>query len=205
MCAPKTWSSAPTARVSASRGVEFETPLAGRHGVMNLLAAIAVARRLRDRARAAARRGRARFAAGKMRGERIEHDGIVIWNDCYNSNPEAAQSMLDVLRGDAGARGASRCWGRCSNLGAAAEALHREVGRYAAGARSGSAGWGARRGARHGGSRGGRPAARARTFSTMPAEAGEFARAGGARRATRCCSRDRAACGWSGRWKGFWR
>ena len=46
----------------------------------------------------------AAFTVGNMRGERIEHDGIVIWNDCYNSNPEAAQSMLDVLRETPAAR-----------------------------------------------------------------------------------------------------
>ena len=27
---------------------------------------------------------------GKMRGERIDHHGILIFNDCYNSNPDAA-------------------------------------------------------------------------------------------------------------------
>src|ERR1035441_4687726 len=77
-------------------GVDFETGLAGRHAVMNLLAAIAVAgvfgiapERLREPVRS--------FAIGKMRGERTEHNGMVVWNDCYNSNPEAAQSMIDVL------------------------------------------------------------------------------------------------------------
>ena len=39
------------------------------------------------------------FTVGKMRGERVEHNGITIWNDCYNSNPEAARAMLDVLAG----------------------------------------------------------------------------------------------------------
>ena len=72
-------------------GVDFETGLVGRHAVMNLLAAIAVARefgiapgRLREPVRS--------FAIGQMRGEKTEHNGIVIWNDCYNSNPEAARS-----------------------------------------------------------------------------------------------------------------
>src|ERR1019366_4459855 len=56
-------------------GVDFETELPGRHAVMNLLAAIAVARvfgiapeRLREPVRS--------FAIGKMRGERSEHNGV---------------------------------------------------------------------------------------------------------------------------------
>ena len=97
-------------------GVDFETTLMGRHGVMNLLAAIAVARvfdiapeRLRDAVRS--------FPAGRMRGERTQHRGVEIWNDCYNSNPEAAQSMIDALAGRARAAAGSRCWGRCWNWG----------------------------------------------------------------------------------------
>jgi UDP-N-acetylmuramoyl-tripeptide--D-alanyl-D-alanine ligase len=66
-----------------------------------------------------------------MRGERIEHNGIVIWNDCYNSNPEAARSMLDVLR-QTPARRRIAVLGEMLELGSAAGELHREVGRYAA-------------------------------------------------------------------------
>jgi UDP-N-acetylmuramoyl-tripeptide--D-alanyl-D-alanine ligase len=73
--------------------------------------------RLRDRAGAPARNAVASFAAGNMRGERSEHNGIVVWNDCYNSNPEAAQSMIDVLR-ETPAAGALRCLGEMLELGA---------------------------------------------------------------------------------------
>jgi UDP-N-acetylmuramoyl-tripeptide--D-alanyl-D-alanine ligase len=112
-------------------GVDFETGLVGRHAVMNLLAAIAVAQvfeiapeRLREPIKT--------FAVGKMRGERTEHKGTVVWNDCYNSNPEAAQFMIDVLRQTpAGKRIA--VLGEMLELGTAAEELHRQVGRYAAG------------------------------------------------------------------------
>jgi UDP-N-acetylmuramoyl-tripeptide--D-alanyl-D-alanine ligase len=112
-------------------GVEFETPMAGRHAVMNLAAAIAVARvfdiapeRLREPVRT--------FTAGKMRGERLERDGIVIWDDCYNSNPEAAQAMIDVLCETPAARRIA-VLGEMRELGRASEELHRQVGRYAAG------------------------------------------------------------------------
>jgi len=77
-------------------GVQFEIPLPGRHGVMNTLAAIAVARvygippqDLTEAARS--------LSTGKMRGERIESSGITILNDCYNANPEAVRAMVDVL------------------------------------------------------------------------------------------------------------
>jgi len=111
-------------------GVDFETGVAGRHGVMNLLAAIAVAlifhippSRLKDAV--------ASFGAGKMRGERLMHNGILVWNDCYNSNPEAARSMIDVLR-ETPARTRVAVLGEMLELGHAARELHRELGRYAA-------------------------------------------------------------------------
>jgi UDP-N-acetylmuramoyl-tripeptide--D-alanyl-D-alanine ligase len=111
-------------------GVDYETGLVGRHAAMNLLAAIAVAgefgiapERLREPVRT--------FAVGKMRGERIERNGILVWNDCYNSNPEAAQSMIDVLRESPAARRIA-VLGEMLELGHAAESLHRQVGKYAA-------------------------------------------------------------------------
>jgi UDP-N-acetylmuramoyl-tripeptide--D-alanyl-D-alanine ligase len=111
-------------------GVDFETGLTGRHAVSNLLAAIAVARefgitpeRLREPVRT--------FAVGKMRGERVEHNGITIWNDCYNSNPEAVESMIGVLKQTPAARRIA-VLGEMLELGEASDALHRQVGRYAA-------------------------------------------------------------------------
>ncbi|HUI56755.1 MAG TPA: UDP-N-acetylmuramoyl-tripeptide--D-alanyl-D-alanine ligase [Bryobacteraceae bacterium] len=111
--------------------VDYETGMVGRHAVMNLLAAIAVARefgialeRLREPVRT--------FTVGSMRGERIDHNGILVWNDCYNSNPEAAQSMIDVLQGTPAARRIA-VLGEMLELGHAAEELHRTLGQYAAG------------------------------------------------------------------------
>jgi UDP-N-acetylmuramoyl-tripeptide--D-alanyl-D-alanine ligase len=112
-------------------GVDFESSMSGRHAVMNLLAAIAVAHVFQiapERLRQAV----AAFSVGNMRGERTVHHGIVIWNDCYNSNPEAAQSMLDVLRETPATRHIA-VLGEMLELGSAAEELHRQVGRYAAG------------------------------------------------------------------------
>ncbi|MBZ5674521.1 MAG: UDP-N-acetylmuramoyl-tripeptide--D-alanyl-D-alanine ligase [Acidobacteriia bacterium] len=116
-----------TFRVGPTR---FESPLTGRHSVSNLLAGIAVAGiygitpdRLTDRVR--------NIQPGKMRGERLRHRGILVFNDCYNSNPDAARAMLAVLR-DTPARRRIAVLGEMLELGRWAEPLHRDVGTYAA-------------------------------------------------------------------------
>jgi UDP-N-acetylmuramoyl-tripeptide--D-alanyl-D-alanine ligase len=116
-----------TFRVGATR---FSTALSGRHGVLNILAGLAVAQvygippeRLVDAVRD--------FRPGKMRGERFEHRGIVVLDDCYNSNPDAVRAMLDVLR-DTPARRRIAVLGEMLELGRWAESLHRDTGAYAA-------------------------------------------------------------------------
>jgi UDP-N-acetylmuramoyl-tripeptide--D-alanyl-D-alanine ligase len=108
----------------------FESALTGRHSVSNLLAGIAVAgvygippSRLRQKV--------SELLPGKMRGERLRHQGVLIYNDCYNSNPDAVRAMLDVLR-DTPARRRIAVLGEMLELGRWTEALHRDVGNYAA-------------------------------------------------------------------------
>ena len=115
-------------RVGAMR---FESALTGRHSLSNLLAGIAVAglygippEHLAERVRS--------FRPGKMRGGRFQHRGVLVYDDCYNSNPEAARAMLDVLAGTP-ARRRIAVLGEMLELGRWAEPLHREVGGYAAG------------------------------------------------------------------------
>ncbi len=114
-------------RVGTTR---FESALTGRHSVSNLLAGIAVAgvygippERLKDKVR--------QLTPGKMRGERLQHQGVLIYNDCYNSNPDAVRAMLEVLR-DTPARRRIAVLGEMLELGRWAEPLHRDVGNYTA-------------------------------------------------------------------------
>ncbi len=111
-------------------GVQFESPLAGRHNVLNLLAGIAVAQ-LFDIAPARLTEVVREISPVSMRGERITHNGILILNDCYNSNPDAARAMIDVLR-DTPARRRIAVLGEMLELGHWAGSLHREVGSYVA-------------------------------------------------------------------------
>ena len=110
-------------------GTEFESSFVGRHGLMNILAGLAVARvfsiapaRLADAVRA--------LQPIKMRGERFTHGGATVLNDCYNSNPEAVRSMLDVLR-VMPARRRIAVLGEMLELGEWSETSHRGVGSYA--------------------------------------------------------------------------
>jgi UDP-N-acetylmuramoyl-tripeptide--D-alanyl-D-alanine ligase len=111
-------------------GVTFHSPLAGRHGVSNVLAGIAVARalgiapaRLPDAVR--------HLAAGKMRGEHLAYNGIRIINDSYNANPEAMKAMIELLR-ETPARRRIAVLGEMLELGREAESLHRCIGRVLA-------------------------------------------------------------------------
>ncbi len=110
--------------------VRFESALTGRHSVSNMLAGIAVAgvygiapERLREKVQ--------QLTPGKMRGERLQHNGVLIFNDCYNSNPDAVRAMLEVVR-DTPARRRIAVLGEMLELGRWAEPLHRDVGNYAA-------------------------------------------------------------------------
>jgi UDP-N-acetylmuramoyl-tripeptide--D-alanyl-D-alanine ligase len=110
--------------------VWFETHLTGRFNVSNILAGVAVAglhgiepAHLTSRVRA--------LKPGKMRGERLVQQDILIYNDCYNSNPDAVRAMLDVLR-DTPARARIAVLGEMLELGHWAEPLHRDVGHYVA-------------------------------------------------------------------------
>ncbi len=111
-------------------GVRFKTALAGRHAISNILSGVAVAS-LFDMPAEKLVDAVAKLAPGKMRGERLRLRGMTILNDSYNSNPEAARSMIDVLIKEKATRRVA-VLGEMLELGQWAEVLHRGVGRYAA-------------------------------------------------------------------------
>lgn len=111
-------------------GVPFEIALPGRHGVWNVTAGVAVGSVLGIPLEVMADAARS-LRSGKMRGERLVHKGVTILNDCYNSNPEAAKTMLDTLAAIPAARRIA-VLGEMLELGAWAEPMHREVGAHAA-------------------------------------------------------------------------
>jgi UDP-N-acetylmuramoyl-tripeptide--D-alanyl-D-alanine ligase len=111
------------------RGIRFHASLSGRHNVSNILAGIAVAslfnippEELVDAV--------ASLAPGKMRGEKNVWRGATVLNDSYNSNPEAARGMLDVLRAEPAERRIA-VLGEMRELGHMSEQLHRDLGEYA--------------------------------------------------------------------------
>lgn len=117
-------------RFAVSGHGEFACPLPARGGLMAALAALAAAR-LFEIPDDDARRALATLAPPKMRCERIEHAGMVIWNDCYNSNPEAAIMMLDLLAATPAERRIA-VLGEMLELGQWSGSLHRGVGVHAA-------------------------------------------------------------------------
>lgn len=109
-------------------GVEFRTPLTGRHGALNVLAGIATAAAFEIEAQELVEAAKT-IPIGKMRGERFDQNGFTILNDSYNANPEAMKAMLDVLA-TTNARRRVAVLGEMLELGEQSEALHRAVGAH---------------------------------------------------------------------------
>jgi UDP-N-acetylmuramoyl-tripeptide--D-alanyl-D-alanine ligase len=104
-------------------------PLPARGGLMTVLAALATARAFGLDA-ADLKDAVAALEPPKMRLQRIERNGMLIWDDCYNSNPEAACMMLDLLATTPATRRIA-VLGEMRELGTWAEELHAQVGRHA--------------------------------------------------------------------------
>lgn len=111
-------------------GSRFQTPLAGLHNLYNTLAALAAAAALGIDPESLVE-AVAALRPARMRGEVFEHAGARLINDCYNSNPQAAEAMLELLAATS-ARRRVAVLGEMLELGPASEDLHRQVGRRAA-------------------------------------------------------------------------
>jgi UDP-N-acetylmuramoyl-tripeptide--D-alanyl-D-alanine ligase len=111
-------------------GIHFRSQLMGRHGILNILAGLAVAG-LFEVDLADLVGPVSELKPGPLRGERRVWRGITILNDCYNSNPDAVRFMIDVLK-DEPAQRRIAVLGEMLELGHWAEALHREAGEYLA-------------------------------------------------------------------------
>jgi UDP-N-acetylmuramoyl-tripeptide--D-alanyl-D-alanine ligase len=102
-------------------------PLIGRHNVLNALAAVAVATEHGVSPSDAVAR-LASLSAGDKRGEVREVAGAILINDCYNSNPQALDSMVAALAHTPAKRRIVIA-GEMLELGPSAPELHRECGR----------------------------------------------------------------------------
>ena len=109
---------------------DFRTPLVGRHNLYNTLAGLAAAAAVGIEAESL-RGAVAALQPGRMRGEMLDVGGARIINDCYNSNPRAAEAMLEMLA-SLPARRRIAVLGEMLELGAGTEELHRQVGRKSA-------------------------------------------------------------------------
>jgi UDP-N-acetylmuramoyl-tripeptide--D-alanyl-D-alanine ligase len=106
---------------------------AGRHNVVNALAAAGAGRALGlDLAQVVAGLEAARPAKGRTIWRRAGR--LAILDDTYNANPDSLRSALDTFAAGAGARRRLVVLGDMLELGATAEAAHREAGRAIAAA-----------------------------------------------------------------------
>lgn len=106
---------------------EITSPLLGTHNVQNLLAALGVALGLgidleQVLPQVAALQG------GAQRMERIELADCTVFDDTYNSNPQALRAAVRVLAGLHGYRRRVLVLGDMLELGALAAELHHQVG-----------------------------------------------------------------------------
>jgi UDP-N-acetylmuramoyl-tripeptide--D-alanyl-D-alanine ligase len=118
--------------VSPGGRVRLELPLIGRHNVMNALAALAAAS-VWGIGAADARRVFPALRPADKRGEVVRYEeGFSLINDCYNSSPEALNSMTQLLAATPGYQRRILAAGEMLELGPSSAELHRECGRRAA-------------------------------------------------------------------------
>ncbi|HJY85735.1 MAG TPA: UDP-N-acetylmuramoyl-tripeptide--D-alanyl-D-alanine ligase [Candidatus Acidoferrales bacterium] len=149
----------------------LELRLVGRHNVSNALAALAAAS-VWGVGVAEARVVLPRLEPARMRGETIQFEGgFALINDCYNSNPVALDTMVNLVAATPGYRRRILVAGEMLELGESAAEFHRAAGRSAVA--TGKMDWifGVQGEAIHlvrGAVEAGHPESRARFFATSP-------------------------------------
>jgi UDP-N-acetylmuramoyl-tripeptide--D-alanyl-D-alanine ligase len=118
--------------VSPTERARLELPLVGLHNITNALAALAAAS-VWGAGATEAQRVFPRLGPAAMRGELLRfNSGFALLNDCYNSNPVALDSMIDLLATTPGHRRRILAAGEMLELGPSAPEFHRAAGRRAA-------------------------------------------------------------------------
>ena len=107
-------------------------PLAGRHNVLNALAALAAASEWGIGV-AEAKEVLPKLRPASMRGEFLKFAaGFLVINDCYNSNPVALERMIDVLCSIPGYNRRILVAGERREIGPTSPELHRAAGEHTA-------------------------------------------------------------------------
>ena len=118
--------------VAPQDGARLRLPLAGRHNIYNVLAALAAASVWGVGARQAQEVFPGLQATG-MRGRILNYQaGFSVINDCYNSNPVALAAMVDLLAHTPASGRRIVAAGEMLELGPTSSHLHRQAGREAA-------------------------------------------------------------------------
>lgn len=107
-------------------------PVLGKHMVTNALLAAAVGWKLGISADQIARGlSSVKLTSGRMR--RIEWEGITLFDDSYNANPESMEAAIDTLSEIPVPSGSQRIivLGKMGELGAYAESAHARIGKLA--------------------------------------------------------------------------
>lgn len=110
------------------RGHEVSSPLLGQHNITNLLCAIAACEGL-GLALEELLPAISQLKGGSRRMERHEVEGLVVFDDTYNANPESASAAVRFLSGLHGRGRRVLVLGDMLELGLSGPELHHRVGR----------------------------------------------------------------------------
>ncbi|MBG7606633.1 MAG: UDP-N-acetylmuramoyl-tripeptide--D-alanyl-D-alanine ligase [Verrucomicrobia bacterium] len=119
--------------IDGEDSAEVFLPVPGKHMVTNALLAAALGWKLGiPPEKIAQGLSSTKLTTGRMR--RIEWEGITLYDDTYNANPESMEAAIETLADTAIPKGAKRIvvLGKMGELGVYAEAAHLKIGKLAA-------------------------------------------------------------------------